>query len=129
MVDAEFNEIELYITIVNMGTESPYTTFISKGVIMFILAIAAALSSTAPHTKASVEDQQVMGANSGDIFSMEYEFAAGDSRRFVRSPDTYAHPSIKPKKPKRTVTLVPKANPLADIIARIKRENNIKTKS
>jgi hypothetical protein len=89
---------------------------------MIIFAIAAALSSSASYSTLTPDEQQVVGAN------REYE--VGDTRHFVRSEDTYNHKSIKPKKKfKRLVTLVPQTNGLDRIIARVKRENGIKTKS
>lgn len=105
---------------------------------MIILAIAAVLSSSAPHAKLTRdESQQVMGANSGDIYSPEYAYVTGDTRKIVRSADTYNHRSIKPKK-KIAVRIIPQAKPVAiaakdnglsQIIARVKRENGIKAKS
>jgi len=105
---------------------------------MIILTIAAALSSMAP----LADRQQVMGANSGDIYSAEYDNVTGGTRCIrlsecgtsVRSADTYKHVSIKPKK-KLQLRLIPlaaasqKTNGLDAIIARVKREHNIKTKS
>lgn len=97
---------------------------------MIIFAIAAALSSSAGYSSMTPDEQQVMGAN--------MEYATGDTRKIVRSADTYNHPSIKPKK-KIALRIIPQTKPvaladargngLANIIARVKRENGIKTKS
>lgn len=56
----------------------------------------------------------------------EYVYASGDTRRIKAAPVQTR--TFKPKFTKRLVTFIPQDNGLDKIIARVKRENNIKEK-
>lgn len=85
---------------------------------MFIFAVVA-LASASSFSIMSPDEQQVMGAN--------MEYATGDTSPIKQDAPRV---TVKPKtKSKPIVTLIPRDNGLGQIIARVKRENGIKTKS